>query len=159
MVKEGNEGNKGKADSRFETHIGSVHGPVHTGQGDIYVEHWDERRTVQAADLEAVRRLFADLRAAVAAQAPADLQAEAEARVDELEQAVTGEMPDVSAMERVRGWFLDHLPSVAGTVTSVLVNPILGKVVEAAGELAADEFRRWVGSVRPQGESGGGVEA
>ena len=48
----------------FETHIGSVSGPVHTGKGDIIVERWDAR-AVTAADLEALRALFGDLRARV----------------------------------------------------------------------------------------------
>ncbi len=128
----------------FETHIGSVSGPVHTGKGDIRIEHWDARG-VTKADLKALRELFADLRERVAAAAPPDLAGEAQAQVDKLEEAVTAEEPDVTAMERVRDWFLRHLPSAAGAVTSLLVNPILGKVVEAAGDLAARELERRFG--------------
>ena len=128
----------------FETHIGSVSGPVHTGKGDILIERW-ETRGVTAADLEALRDQFADLRGRVAAEAPPALASEAQAQVDVLEKAATAEKPDLSAMERVRDWFVEHLPSIAGSVTALLVNPILGQVVEAAGDLAAGELRRRFG--------------
>ena len=147
----------------FHTHIGSVSGPVHTGKGDIVVsgplhtgkgdiliERW-EARGVTAEEIEALRQLFADLRAQVAAAAPPELAEEAQAQVDALEKEATAEKPDVSKMQRVRDWFLKHLPKVAGVVASVLVNPILGKVIEAAGDLAADELRQRFG--RPE-ESG-----
>lgn len=128
----------------FRTYIGPVSGPVHTGQGDIVIQHW-EARGVTAADIEALRQLFADLRAQVATMAPPALAQEAQAQVDALEQEATAERPNVSKMQRVRDWFLKHLPGVAGTVTSVLVNPILGKVVEAAGDIAAEELRQRFG--------------
>ena len=128
----------------FETHIGSVSGPVHTGKGDIIVERWDVRG-VTAADLEALRALFAGLQERVAAEAPPELADEAQSQVNTLEKAATAKEPDLSTMERVRDWFVEHLPSIAGSVTSLLVNPILGKVVEAAGDLAAGELRRRFG--------------
>jgi len=128
----------------FETHIGSVSGPVHTGKGDIIVERWDARG-VTAADLETLRALFAGLQERVAAEAPPELADEAQSQVNTLEKAATAKEPDLSTMERVRDWFVEHLPSIAGSVTSLLVNPILGKVVEAAGDLAAGELRRRFG--------------
>jgi len=137
---------KDKSD-RFETHIGAVSGPVHTGKGDILIEHWDARG-VTAADVDALRKLLSDLRARVTAEAPPELAQEAQKQVDKLEQATAAEKPDVGAMKGVRDWFLEHLPSVAGAVTS-LVNPFLGKVVEAAGDLAAGEIRRRYGKPEP----------
>ena len=128
----------------FETHIGSVSGPVHTGKGDIIVERWDVRG-VTAADLEALRALFAGLQERVAAEAPPELADEAQSQVNTLEKAATAKEPDLSTMERVWDWFVEHLPPIAGSVTSLLVNPILGKVVEAAGDLAAGELRRRFG--------------
>jgi len=131
----------------FETHIGSVSGPVHTGKGDILIEHWEQlgARGMTAEDLEALCALFGDLRARVAVEAPPELADEAQVQVDALEEAVAAEEPDLSAMERVRDWFIEYLPSIAGSVTALLVNPILGKVVEAAGDLAAGELRRRFG--------------
>ncbi len=128
----------------FHTHIGSVSGPVHTGKGDIVIQRW-EAGGVTAEEIEALQRLFADLRAQVGAEAPPELVQEAQAQVDALEQEAIAAKPDVDRMQRVRDWFLKHLPRVAGTVTSVLINPILGKVVEAAGDLAAEELRQRFG--------------
>jgi len=135
---------KRRTGDTFEVHIGSVSGPVHTGKGDIIIGHWEERG-VTAADLEALRGLFADLRKRVAAEAPPELADEAQAQVTLLSEAAAAEEPDLSTMERVQDWFVEHLPSIAGSVTSLLVNPILGKVVEAAGDLAAGELRRRFG--------------
>jgi len=125
----------------FEVHIGSVSGPVHTGKGDILVEQWQANMTRGEA-LEAAHQLFAELRAQMAEQAPPEMEEEAKAKVDALEEAVTAKTPDLEKMARIREWFVKHLPSAVGTVTSVLVNPILGKVVEAAGDLAAEQLRQ-----------------
>jgi hypothetical protein len=48
-------------------------------------------------------------------------------------------------MEYVKGWFAKHLPGLAGAVTGVIVHPIVGKLVEAAGETLAAEFKRRFG--------------
>jgi hypothetical protein len=45
-------------------------------------------------------------------------------------------------MEYVKNWFGKHLPGLAGTVVGVLVHPVVGKLVEAAGDAAADEFKK-----------------
>ena len=58
---------------------------------------------------------------------------------------MTAKEPDVSTMEYVKRWFTKNIPRLAGAVTSVVVNPIVGKIVEAAGEGLADEYRRRFG--------------
>ena len=70
-------------------------------------------------------------------------------RVDELEQAITEEKPDLSTMEYVKNWFVRNLPGLAGTVTSVVVHPIVGKLVEAGGDALVGEFRRRFGGTPP----------
>jgi hypothetical protein len=95
-------------------------------------------------DVEALRGTFADMKAAVAAQAPAEQREEALKQAAELEHAVVATRPDPSRARRAIRWFRDHLPQLAGTVTSVLVNPIVGKVVSAAGDAVAKEFREAV---------------
>jgi hypothetical protein len=97
---------------------------------------------VTEQDLAEFRARLEELRAMVEAQAPADERAAAIARVDELEQAVTAEKPRVSTMEYVRDWFVDNVPKLAGAVTSVIVSPIVGKLVQAGGDLASAELRR-----------------
>ena len=129
---------------------GTISGPV-TGQAAIGKDIQQTYTTgatppqVTAEDLAALRQALAALKAQVAAEAPPDKKDAALERVDELEAAVTAPEPDLSTMEYVKGWFLRNAPQVAGAVTGLVVNPIVGKVVEAAGEGLAAEFRRRFG--------------
>ena len=40
------------------------------------------------------------------------------------------------------GCFLKRLPTLAGLVTGVLVNPVVGKLVRSAGDAAVDQLDR-----------------
>ncbi|MGI8594167.1 MAG: hypothetical protein ACR2ML_07370 [Solirubrobacteraceae bacterium] len=97
------------------------------------------------AEIAEVRRAFADLRATVQAQAPEERREAALERVDELEAAVVTEEPDPTTAAYVKGWFAKNVPQLAGAVVSVVVHPVVGKLVEAAGEVVADQFRKLVG--------------
>ncbi|HEX7974833.1 MAG TPA: hypothetical protein VF498_10520, partial [Anaerolineales bacterium] len=77
--------------------------------------------------------------------APPEKAGAALERADELEEAIRTERPDLTTVEYVRNWFLQNLPGLAGTVTGVLVNPIIGKLVQAAGDGLAAEFRKRLG--------------
>lgn len=88
-----------------------------------------------------LRELFAGLHSAVAEHAPPDRRAEAEEHARELEQAVVSEQPDPDRVRAVLRWFREKAPQLAGVVVGVVVNPIVGKVVEGAGEAIADRFR------------------
>jgi hypothetical protein len=110
----------------------------------------DQRQAVAtdpptAAELAALDAQFRELERTVAEEAPAEERGRALERVEELESAVKADKPDLATMEYVRNWFTKHLPSVAGTVASVIVNPIVGKLVAAAGNALAAEFRRRFG--------------
>src|SRR6266508_3368657 len=84
------------------------------------------------AEREELRAAFAAVEARVAAEAPP-------------EQRDAALEPDLSTMEYVRRWFGKHLPGLAGSVVGLVVHPIVGKLVEAAGETVAAEFRRRFG--------------
>ena len=140
MAEEKREGDVIKA-----TITGDVSGQVAVGKDIVQQQTVGARPQVTEADIAAIRQMLDDLRAQVAAQAPDDKKDAALERVDELEEAITAEEPDLTTMEYVKKWFAKHLPQLAGAVTSVVVNPIVGKVVEAAGEVAANEFRRRFG--------------
>ncbi len=92
-----------------------------------------------------LRKILADLKAQVEAEAPPDKRDGALERVEELGKAVTAKEPDLTTMEYVKKWFGNNLPTLAGAVTGVVINPIVGKVVEAAGQGLAAEFRRRFG--------------
>ncbi len=100
---------------------------------------------ISEADLEALHSLFEDLKAQISKTVAADQQGQALERVSELEGAVTAEKPDLTTMEYVRNWFGKNLPQLAGAVTGLVVNPIVGKLVEAAGEAISHEFKRRFG--------------
>ncbi len=100
---------------------------------------------VTKAELEELHQLLATLRSKVEAEAQPDKKDAALERVEELEQAVADKKPDLSTMEYVRNWFIKNLPGLAGAVTSVVVHPIVGKLVEAGGDALVGEFRRRFG--------------
>lgn len=94
------------------------------------------------AEVVELREQFRDLQRRVTEDAPPEIRAEAQAKVVELETAVVADEPDLTTMEYVRNWFIKRLPSIAGAVTGVIVNPIVGKLVGAAGDGLVAEFRR-----------------
>jgi hypothetical protein len=100
---------------------------------------------VTEADRAELRRLFGELQARVDEKAPPEQKAAATERVQELQAAVTADKPDLTTMEYVRNWFAKRLPSLAGAVGTVVVHPIVGRLVEAAGDAVAAEFRRRFG--------------
>jgi len=95
----------------------------------------------ETAELKSV---FGDLKTTIAEQAPEDRRDEALAQADELEHAVVAAEPDPGRIRKAIRWFRDNAPQLAGTVASVVINPLVGKVVEAAGEAIADQFRQVV---------------
>ena len=123
---------------------GSVSGQVAVGK-DIAQSQQVVGERISEAELAELREAFADLRARVTADASPEQREAALERVDELEQAIVAEEPDLTTMEYVKSWFGRNLPKVAGTVTGLVVHPIVGKLVEAAGEAVAGEFRRRFG--------------
>jgi hypothetical protein len=107
----------------------------------------DQRQVVgreppTAAELAALDDRFRDLERTVAEAAPPEQRDRALDMVAELETAVTAEEPDLTTMEYVRNWFARHLPTAAGVVTSVIVNPVVGKLVAAGGDALVAEFER-----------------
>ena len=82
------------------------------------------------------------MRTTVEQQAPAEIRDEAVRQADALKDATLGPKPDVSLMAQVNDWFLKHAPGLLGAVTTVIVNPIVGKVVKAAGDAVATEYRK-----------------
>jgi hypothetical protein len=132
----------GTTGDRISVRIGrDVSGQVAAGR---YIEQQANRTEVpvRPEDLAELRRLVDLLKHEVTAAAPPQQQDAALERVRELQEAVVSEQPDVTTMAYVRNWFVKHLPQLAGAVTSVIVHPLVGRVVEAAGDLAAAEFRR-----------------
>lgn len=66
---------------------------------------------------------------------------EAQGKAEELREELTNEKPQHSTIEYLKTWLLKNVPAMAGTLTSIFATPIVGKVVEAAGEIAAQKLR------------------
>ena len=143
------QGAERSGETYTSTITGTVSGQVAVGKGNTQQQTVvGARPEVTAADLAALTQVLADLKARVAAEVPPEQQAAALERVGELEQAVTAQEPTgktLTKMEYVRDWFTDNLPKLAGAVTGIVTHPIVGKLVESAGEGLVAEFRRRFG--------------
>jgi hypothetical protein len=120
---------------------GDVSGQIVVGNNNSVTKSI-QNASVTPAELDELRKLLGELRSKIQAEAGPDKKAAALERVDELEQAVLEKKPDLSTMEYVKNWFGKHLPGLAGTVVGVFVHPVVGKLVEAAGDAVADEFKK-----------------
>jgi tetrahydromethanopterin S-methyltransferase subunit G len=126
----------------IQANIGDNADTVAVGK-DIHQEITERSETpVTQADIAEVRGLFSELKHIVEMQAPSDKKASAVERVKELEETVTAEETDTTTVEYVTKWFGRNLPKIAGAVVGVLVNPVVGKVAGATGELVAEELKR-----------------
>ena len=92
---------------------------------------------ISEADRAEVHALVAALKAKVRAEAPPERRQGATELVDEA--------PKVRRRAFIRDWFSAHLPKLAGAVSELVLSPLVGKIVGAAGDLAATEFRNTFG--------------
>ena len=123
---------------KYNVRIGSVsHSQVSIGDYNRLVALTPD----ESAEL---RDLFGEFRTSVAESVAPDRRDEALAQADELERAVVSAAPDAGRARRALRWFRDNLPHVAATAVSVLVDPLVGKLVDAAGTAVADPFRATV---------------
>ena len=130
------------------TSIGSNSGNITIGSHIETLNTWQQTnlaRVVSPAEIEELAQAFQDLRQAVVQAAPPALAAEAAQQAAALQTAVTSPKPDVTAMGNTKAWFAEHLPAILGGVTGLLTNPIIGKLVQAAGEFTVDQFRERLG--------------
>jgi hypothetical protein len=103
--------------------------------------HVEQTIGLSPEDVAALRGVFADLRANVAADVDPGHQQEALAEVGELESSLVTKTPDAGRVRKALRWFREHAPQLAGTVASVVVHPLVGRVVEGAGEAVAKRVR------------------
>lgn len=137
---------KSNPESDEKIHIEGVSGQVAIGNNNVQTQTISkENITITEDELETLNKMFQEVKEQVAQKAPADMQEKALEKVTELEEAVKTEKPDITTMEYVKNWFEKHLPQLAGAVTSLVVNPIVGKLVEVAGDTIANEFKRRFG--------------
>jgi hypothetical protein len=127
--------------SKFNINMGGVSG------GQVVIGDYNtvaQRVGLTPQETAELKSLFATTRSEVEAEAPPERREEALAQTEELERAVLAEQPDPGRIQGIIGWFKKHAPQVAGTIVSMVATPIVGKVVEAAGEAIAGRFREVV---------------
>ena len=127
-------------DTISATFTGDVSGQIAVGK-NIAQHQVTGTAAVTEDELAQLRRAFARLRAQVAEEAPPERQAAAVERIDELEQATLAEKPDPTTIAYVGRWFQTNLARLAGAVTGIVVHPLVGRIIGAAGEAIVAELR------------------
>jgi hypothetical protein len=131
----------------YQVRAGDVAGQFVVGSRNTVIHNDGVREAstpVTEAQLAAVRAEFTRLRSVIGELGEGNRGAEE--RLDELEEAVTAEEPDVSVMVYVRNWFLRTLPALAGAVTALISDPVVGQLVQQAGDQLALEYDRHFGT-------------
>ena len=123
---------------------GQVAAGSHITQRSVHT-HTEGPAVVTEADLAELQRAVEAVKTQIVAEVPPEQQAAALDRVDELQEAVVADEPDLTTLQYVQKWFGKNLPKLAGTVTGLIVHPVVGKIVEAAGDIAASQFRQLFG--------------
>ncbi len=126
---------------KFNIHIGDV------SQAQVVIGDYNtvtQKAGLTPEEAAKLRGVFEQFRSSVEKAAPPEKRGEAVAQAEELERAVVSERPDVGRVRTVLRWFRDNAPQLAGAVVSVVVNPLVGKAVEGAGEAIADQFKEVV---------------
>jgi hypothetical protein len=108
------------------------------------IEQFDRTEPVTDAELADLRALIASLRTQVAANTPPEFRESALERIDELAEAVTAEQPEFGTARYVLGWFRKKVPALAGAVRDLVLNPLVSRVVGAAGDVAAADFQHFL---------------
>lgn len=129
----------------IEARIGDNASQVAVGKGIIQKQGAGKDAEVTEQDLEEIRKLFSDLKQQIEKEAPPEKKDAALERVGEMEGEITSKKPSLTTLEYVRDWFAKNAPMLLGSVTSIVVNPLVGKVVQAAGDIAVSELKRRFG--------------
>lgn len=88
------------------------------------------RERLDDAELAELEGRLRELRESVAALCDADRRAEALQHVDELQAAtLAADEPEPGRMARVYRWFLDNAPALAESVSTLLLGPLVGKLI------------------------------
>jgi hypothetical protein len=94
---------------------------------------------LDSTELGALLREFASLRDLVPAWVPAEQRDDALSHIRELQAAtVSADQPEPGRLARLHRWFLDNVPGLAESVSTLLLGPLVGKLVGGGtGAMAA----------------------
>ncbi len=143
-------GTAGNVDYKnIETHVSDVGAGAQVVTG----ENIQATMTTPEVDLAEIQRLIAELRTQLVSL---ELSADKKIIGDEFVNQLEGELikkdgnPDPSTIKTSGNWLMKNIPALAGALTSLFINPIVGKVVEAAGSIAADWVKEQFGGPKAQ---------
>jgi hypothetical protein len=133
---------------RIQAHIqGEISGQVAVGKAikQTMVEAPVDLTAAERVELEG---LLAKLRNQLAVlEIPENKKVVAQEFAGQLgkELTKTDGPPDGSMIKVAGNWLLENIPALAGTLTSLFLSPVVGKIVEATGDLAADWVKEQFG--------------
>jgi len=134
---------------KIEGHVGDVGSGAQVAIGkDIKQTITQARTELSAAERSEIARLMAELKGQLASLDILEgKKLVGQEFVGQLEHELTrtDRPPDGSTIKVVGDWLLENIPALAGTITGVFVNPVVGKAVKAAGGIAAEWVARRFG--------------
>jgi hypothetical protein len=122
---------------------GGVRGQIAVGN-DIVQEMRHDSAPITDVERAELGALLDGLRSRVAAEAPLDQRDGALERIGELAETINATEPEVGTLRYVLGWFTRKIPALAGTVRDLVLNPLVSRVVGAAGNVAAADFEQFL---------------
>lgn len=102
------------------------------------------RSRVTASDRADLKELIDQVRAVLAAKVD-DNTDTARGKLDDLEEAIASNQPDLATMEHVQGWFARKIPTLASAIGRIILSPIVTRMVTRAGDDVAAEYDRRFG--------------
>ena len=107
------------------------------------------RSSLSVTERAEVTRLLADLQdRLVALEIPERKKLAGQKHIKQLEGELTKTTasPDPGIIKKAGEWLLKNIPALAGTLASLFLNPVIGKVVGAAGDIAVGWVKQQFGS-------------
>lgn len=122
MTSSGNKGDQISANIS-----GDVSGQIAVGKNISQVHQSGPLQPLEVTptELEELKGVFKVLKAQISTSTAPERRASALERVDELEEAVTADKPDLTTVEYVKQWFVKHLPALSGAVTGMIFTLLL----------------------------------
>ncbi|MDF5754346.1 hypothetical protein [Spongiactinospora sp. TRM90649] len=116
--------------------------------GDRNVVTWNQVKPDNvdiARQLSELRAVLDELRAKVTAEGGVESETGLQ-KIDELEEAISADEPDLATVEHVDGWFRRKMPALATKVNTILLGPLVASVIAAGGAALVAEFTRRLGA-------------
>jgi hypothetical protein len=85
---------------------------------------------------------LAELERSIVEEMPPEKRNSALERAEELKETLMSGKPSTTTIEYVKNWFGQNAPKLSGMIAGIVIHPIVGRLVETAGDALAEEVRR-----------------